>query len=93
MYAAKDKDVLYDDIVKNIAVLDEDYYKLIDNIRDTGITVQKIKIRREILLKTLANLENTTNSINAIDVDQIKYEINAIDAQLKIARSAYACSI
>ncbi len=92
MYAAKDKDVLYDDIVKNRAVLDEDYYKLIDNVRDTGITVQKIKIRREILLKTLANLENTTNSINAIDVDQIKYEINAIDAQLKIARDTYACS-
>ena len=38
---------------------------------------------------TFLNLENTTNSINAIDVDQIKYEINAIDSQLKIARSAY----
>lgn len=89
MYAAKDKDILYDDIIKNIAVLDEDYFKIVNNIRDTGVTVQKIKIRREILLKTLANLENTTNSINAIDVDQIKYEINAIDSQLKIARSAY----
>ncbi len=89
MYASKDKDVLYNDITKNIKVMDEDYYRLVDEIRNTGITVQKIKIRREILLKTLANLENTTNSINAIDVDQVKYEINAIDAQLKIARAAY----
>ena len=52
MFAAKDKDVLNDDVVKNIAVLDEDYYKLIENVRDAGITIQKIKIRREILLKT-----------------------------------------
>ena len=89
MFASKDKDILNDDVIKNIAVLDEDYYKLIENVRDAGITIQKIKIRREILLKTLANLENTTNSINAIDVDQVKYEINAIDEQLKIARTAY----
>jgi len=89
MYASKDKDVLYNDITKNIKVMDEDYYRIIEEVQNTGITVQKIKIRREILLKTLANLENTTNSINAIDVDQVKYEINAIDAQLKIARAAY----
>ena len=89
MYASKDKDVLFNDMINNNAVLDENYYSLIDNIRNTGITISQIKIRREILLKTLANLENTTNSINAIDVDSLQYEINAIDAQLKIARSTY----
>ena len=89
LYQSRDKDVLYDDMVKNISVIDEDYFKLVDYVRDVGITVQKIKIRREILLKTLANLESTTNSINAIGVDRVKYEINAIDTQLKIARTAY----
>ena len=53
LYAARDKDVLYDDMIKNVAVLDEDYFKLVDSIRDTGITVQKNQNKKRGSIKNL----------------------------------------
>ena len=76
-------------IENNLAVVKQDYQKLVNHSNNVAIMLEKVNIRKEIINKKIINLEESVSLKDSIDVDKIQHDINCINKQLEVARKTY----